>query len=215
MLKQPITALWAGLHMHSKGKSIWTQHFRGNQELAPLGHKGAWDFNQQSPSHVKAVIKPGDRLVTHCVYNAKDKTVKTGFGEGTDDEMCFNFLMVYPADGIPLMCMDMGSIMATKDSPKMGICVDSSSPDSLANVFGLGMGGSRGMQGSLDALAEITIPFELEPKDIPAYQDPVCAARRSDTDEQSAAPKLRPFCACFLAVSAVSSLLMVLSLGVV
>lgn len=212
-LKKPITALWAGLHMHSQGKSIWTQHFRGNEELAPLGHKSAWDFNQQSPSHVKAVINPGDRLVTHCVYNAENKNTKTGFGEGTDDEMCFNFLMVYPADGI-LMCMDMGPIMATKDSAKMGICVDSTSPDSLANVFGLGMGGSGGMQDTLDSLAKITIPFAPEPKEVPAYQDPVCAARRKPITEaeQSPAHNLRPFSGGWLyavvTVAAASSMLM-------
>lgn len=79
-LSKPVTALWAGLHMHSAGKAIWTQHLRGDKELAPLGHKGSWDFNQQSPSHLKAVIEPGDRLVTHCIYSStRDKP--TTFGE--------------------------------------------------------------------------------------------------------------------------------------
>jgi len=79
-LKQPVTALWAGLHMHSAGKAIWTQHFRGDTELAPLGYKRSWDFNQQSPSHVKAIIEPGDRLVTHCIYSSSRDTPTT-FGE--------------------------------------------------------------------------------------------------------------------------------------
>ena len=38
-LKTPLNVLWAGLHMHAAGKSIWTQHFRGAQELRPIGHK--------------------------------------------------------------------------------------------------------------------------------------------------------------------------------
>jgi len=69
----------------------------------------SWDFNQQSPTHLKAVIQPGDRLVTHCVYSSQTKDKRTRFGEGTDDEMCFNFLLVYPADGIR-MCMDIGKV---------------------------------------------------------------------------------------------------------
>ena len=61
-LKQPVTVLWAGLHMHVAGKAMWTQHIRGDTELAPLGYKRSYDFNQQSPSHVKAIIEPGDTL---------------------------------------------------------------------------------------------------------------------------------------------------------
>ena len=76
-LKQPVTAIWAGLHMHVAGKTMWTQHFRGNIELAPLGYKRSYDFNQQSPSHVKAIIEPGDRLVTHCIYSSSRDTPTT------------------------------------------------------------------------------------------------------------------------------------------
>ena len=43
---------------------------------------------------MKAVIQPGDTLVTNCVYSAKSQTTRTRFGESTSDEMCFNFLMV-------------------------------------------------------------------------------------------------------------------------
>ena len=41
-MKGPITALWAGLHMHAAGKGIWTQHFRGLEELPRLGHKARY-----------------------------------------------------------------------------------------------------------------------------------------------------------------------------
>jgi hypothetical protein len=119
-LKKPLTALWAGLHMHSAGKAIWTDHYRGSQQLAPLGQKHSWDFNQQSPTHVKAVIQPGDRLVTNCVYNSQTRGKATRFGEGTADEMCFNFLMVYPADGIS-MCMDIGKV-SSMTLPHVCLC---------------------------------------------------------------------------------------------
>jgi hypothetical protein len=106
--------------MHSAGKAIWTDHYRGSQQLAPLGQKHSWDFNQQSPTHVKAVIQPGDRLVTNCVYNSQTRGKATRFGEGTADEMCFNFLMVYPADGIS-MCMDIGKV-SSMTLPHVCLC---------------------------------------------------------------------------------------------
>jgi len=175
-LKKPLTALWAGLHMHSAGKAIWTDHYRGEQQLAPLGQKHSWDFNQQSPTHVKAVIQPGDRLVTHCVYNAQTRGKATRFGEGTGDEMCFNFLMVYPADGVS-MCMDIGKVSSKADAPKLGICLDGKIAG-LPSLFG-----ALGRQNlDIAAISQIAMPFGAEPISSAPYSSPACARRSPGVD---------------------------------
>ena len=80
-----------------------------------------WDFNQQAPSFTRRKILPGDRLITHCVYNTESRTKDTRFGEGTDDEMCFNFMLVYPRPKVAL-CMDVSGFfnsIPTVDSASM------------------------------------------------------------------------------------------------
>jgi hypothetical protein len=44
------------------------------------------------------VVKSGDKFTITCSYNnTSDRTVT--FGENTEDEMCFNFILVYPRGG--------------------------------------------------------------------------------------------------------------------
>eukprot|EP01097_Dermamoeba_algensis_P010146 TRINITY_DN7393_c0_g1_i1.p1 TRINITY_DN7393_c0_g1~~TRINITY_DN7393_c0_g1_i1.p1 ORF type:complete len:322 (+),score=62.65 TRINITY_DN7393_c0_g1_i1:480-1445(+) len=90
----------SGLHMHQLGRSIYTQIIRKGTELPDLGRIPHFDFNYQniySPADASFDnIMPGDRLITHCEWSSltSSKTVK--FGEGTTDEMCFNFIFYYP-----------------------------------------------------------------------------------------------------------------------
>jgi hypothetical protein len=42
-----------------------------------------------------AVIKKGDTLTTTCTF-----ATPTPFGQGTNEEMCYNFVMAYPAGGL-------------------------------------------------------------------------------------------------------------------
>jgi hypothetical protein len=84
-------------HMHKLGR-------KANAILLPKAGGGpvtvmdvpAFDFSTggaSPPSNVD--IQPGDTLRTMCGWqNNTDATVK--MGEGTGDEMCFNFMMYYP-----------------------------------------------------------------------------------------------------------------------
>ena len=60
-----------------------------------------WDFdNQTSYRHEPPVqINPGDTLRTRCTYDNPTDSIVT-FGERTEDEMCFNFALVYPIDAL-------------------------------------------------------------------------------------------------------------------
>ena len=113
--------------------------------------------------------------------------------QGTNDEMCFKFLLVYPADGV-LMCMDIGKISQDEDSAKMGICIDQGNQGSLASLFAAGMGGrapggdaggGAANLGSLDAFADMTMVFEAPPTNISAFVDAVCVARAAAFEASS------------------------------
>lgn len=100
-LTQPVYALTSFPHMHKLGKSFRTDIMRGgeNGPIETLIDVPAFDFQTQLHyMHEPAVeIRPGDALRTTCTYdNPSDQTVYVG--EQTEDEMCFNFVTVYPID---------------------------------------------------------------------------------------------------------------------
>lgn len=101
-LSQPLYLLASFPHMHQLGRSFRTELLRGGDEgpaetLVDVPH---FDFeNQRYYRHEPAVqLRPGDAVRTTCTFdNPQDQRV--GFGERTEDEMCFNFVMLYPIDG--------------------------------------------------------------------------------------------------------------------
>ena len=69
--------------------------------IEELVHVERWDFNDQAfyPRDPTMILNPGDAIRTTCTYdNPGDATVR--FGERTEDEMCFNFVMLYPIEAL-------------------------------------------------------------------------------------------------------------------
>jgi len=95
------------LHMHNYGTSTYTQLIRNQQEIPNLGYQPYYDFNHQKYSYARKgqKILRGDRLFHHCVYDTTSRTNPIIGGEGTDDEMCFNFIQYYPKMKV-LACLD-------------------------------------------------------------------------------------------------------------
>ena len=97
-LDEPVHMLLSWPHMHELGSAISTELIRANGAGSEmLADVPAWNFyNQVYYPHLPAVvIEPGDILRTTCSYdNTTGQTVN--FGEGTGDEMCFDFSIVYP-----------------------------------------------------------------------------------------------------------------------
>jgi hypothetical protein len=103
ILPGPLHVLWTSPHMHLAGTSFRTDFVRGGQTV-PLVTVPAWDFGNQRAfpqDPDKVMISPGDGLRTVCTYR-NDTSAIIRFGEKTDNEMCFNFLVVYPIDGVSL-----------------------------------------------------------------------------------------------------------------
>lgn len=98
---EPIHVLAAAPHMHKRGRALRTEILRGGSEstIETLVDEQSFDFQSQRAYASSTVIQPGDVLRTTCTYeNASDSHVT--FGEKTEDEMCFDFLTVWPAPGL-------------------------------------------------------------------------------------------------------------------
>jgi hypothetical protein len=100
-LDEPVNILSSWPHMHELGESLTTEILRGGDEAAkePLVAVDGWNFNNQiyHPHSPAVPVNPGDVLRTTCTYDNDSDTAVT-VGEGTGDEMCFNFALVYPID---------------------------------------------------------------------------------------------------------------------
>ena len=98
---EPIHVLSSGPHMHELGTAFTTEIERRGGSTEMLVAVDPWDFNAQTTYwHRPAVrIDPGDTLRTTCTYDNMTDSLVT-FGEDTEDEMCFNFALVYPIGAV-------------------------------------------------------------------------------------------------------------------
>jgi hypothetical protein len=81
-------------HMHKFGTRMKIDILRANGTVEPL-HDEPFDFNSQIGYPKDVVLKPGDRLQTHCYYQ-NTSAERVHFGERTQDEMCFGFVSAWP-----------------------------------------------------------------------------------------------------------------------
>jgi hypothetical protein len=91
-------------HMHGLGQTFRTDILRNGNENAmeTLVDVPRWDFEgQRFYSHEPSVtFNPGDAIRTTCVYD-NQTGAPVRFGERTEDEMCFNFVLLYPISLFP------------------------------------------------------------------------------------------------------------------
>lgn len=87
----PVTIISSSPHMHLQGRHMKTVINRKGGGTEVLIDK-PFDFNTQISYPTPAVINPGDTLSTTCTF-----ATPTPFGQGTNEEMCYNFVLAYPA----------------------------------------------------------------------------------------------------------------------
>jgi len=58
-----------------------------------------FDFNSQQDYPSDKLIHEGDKLTTTCTFD-NDSGRVVNYGESSEDEMCFNFVMMYPPNSI-------------------------------------------------------------------------------------------------------------------
>lgn len=95
----PMHLVASSPHMHKLGRGFRTvlDRFAGGTEM--VTDIPVFDYESQGfyLHDAPITVNPGDTLRSTCVFdNPSEETVL--FGEGTNDEMCFNFVLAYPID---------------------------------------------------------------------------------------------------------------------
>jgi hypothetical protein len=97
--KTPITIIGTSPHMHLLGTGFTTTHMRGGTNMGDLSNipLGSWSFDDQRHYAIqpRRQILSSDTLKTTCFYD-NPTTSPVSFGTRTTDEMCFDFITVYP-----------------------------------------------------------------------------------------------------------------------
>jgi hypothetical protein len=99
---EPFHVMSTSPHMHQLGRGFRTTINRAGGGSEILTDVPQFSFADQKdyPYEPYVTINPGDQLVSTCYFdNPGSSTVF--FGEGTSDEMCFNFTTGYPIDRVP------------------------------------------------------------------------------------------------------------------
>jgi hypothetical protein len=95
-----MTVISTSPHMHLLGTGFRTQHLRGSTtDMGDLSNiaVGTWSFDNQKhyPINPRRQVVPGDTLRTTCFFDNPTSSAVT-FGTRTRDEMCYDFVTVYP-----------------------------------------------------------------------------------------------------------------------
>jgi hypothetical protein len=97
LLPETLHVLWTSPHMHTNGKTFRTDITRAGQTIN-LVDVPSWNFGDQRAfirDPETTLIQAGDSLRTTCTYG-NPTSAPIRFGEKTENEMCFNFVVAYP-----------------------------------------------------------------------------------------------------------------------
>ncbi len=94
--KRDIHILYSSPHMHKTGVRMTTIINRVGGEKETLIDK-PFAFLEQHDYPTPVIIHPGDTLTTTCTFDNMSSGIVT-YGPSTTQEMCYNFVVAYPAD---------------------------------------------------------------------------------------------------------------------
>lgn len=94
-LKGPFTIWGVAPHMHTRGKTLDASYTLNGQTTC-LTRVNNWNFHWQGFSSLAQPLSlpAGGTLNVTCGYDTSHDTMPVSNGEGTDDEMCIDFLYV-------------------------------------------------------------------------------------------------------------------------
>jgi hypothetical protein len=97
-LPSDVTLFASFQHMHGYGSMIWSRYWGPNDEdLGVPNSCEYWNFkSEKTMATNQLLIKRGSRVNTHCVYNTASSNSPVSFGGSTANEMCMDFIYVYP-----------------------------------------------------------------------------------------------------------------------
>ena len=97
LLPEPVHVFASWLHAHEIATTLWTEQWRDGVRLGELGRADPYDFGHQRFVPLDVVVQPGDELVTHCRFDSTSRAGPTLGGPSSQDEMCLDFLLYWPA----------------------------------------------------------------------------------------------------------------------
>lgn len=106
LLGEPIQAFGSWAHAHELGRAVWTEHYRDGRRVGDLGRRDPYFFDDQHFEPIDVQVRPGDELRTFCRFDSTGQTEPVHGGGGTDDEMCLNYVLYYPAQPWFWLCND-------------------------------------------------------------------------------------------------------------
>jgi hypothetical protein len=109
VIDEPVQVFALSQHMHKLGRHMRSVIVRGDDEIV-LQDVG-YDFENQLFHQVSPFIEllPGDVLRTECTYENTAQTnppdgAEVGWGDSSDQEMCFTDVFYFPAQGAGFIC---------------------------------------------------------------------------------------------------------------
>jgi hypothetical protein len=98
---EPLHVLAGSPHMHQLGRGLRTvvNHAGGGTEVVTDVAQFDWQNQTMWWNDPEVILNPGDSITTTCTFD-NPNAYNVGFGENTEDEMCFNFVLAYPIDGL-------------------------------------------------------------------------------------------------------------------
>ncbi|PNH04334.1 MOXD1 1 [Tetrabaena socialis] len=124
-LRAPVRLLSNMLHMHTLGRAMSTQHIRNGTELPPVGSRRFYNFNFQSRDAVPldtSILAPGDSLITTCSFDSTSRINFTTYGDSTQSEMCYNFMLYYPRDTNFTFCISLDMMDYLPEMNRVALC---------------------------------------------------------------------------------------------
>ena len=95
----PITVISTSPHMHKLGTGFRTQHMRGATNMGDLVNipLGTWDFDSQAATiRCRGARSSGRHVSRPPATTTIPIPTSVSFGTKTTDEMCFDFITVFP-----------------------------------------------------------------------------------------------------------------------
>jgi hypothetical protein len=96
-----ITLLRYWPHMHQLGRGMKADITRASGGVENLFNDTTYSFDYQISYELNptVILHPGDKITTTCTFqNTTSGTVT--FGPATEQEMCYNFIIAYPANAL-------------------------------------------------------------------------------------------------------------------
>jgi Copper type II ascorbate-dependent monooxygenase, N-terminal domain/Copper type II ascorbate-dependent monooxygenase, C-terminal domain len=103
-----INVFYAMPHMHKTGTIISAEVTHANGSKYELANRNPWSFDDQYWDEVLTTVGPGDTVSVRCAWQ-NPTNVSIGFGEKTEDEMCYVFAAYWPRIALPAWSWQAGA----------------------------------------------------------------------------------------------------------